>query len=515
MHDQTGSLVRFARTGLDRRTFLRLTGQAATVAAVSAGTTGPLFAAASQPLGKAASFPAHFAWGSSTAAMQVEGYPYADGGGRSIWSVLDSEPSKVKDGSNNLVADDTYHRWAQDIPLMRRMGLDSYRMSIAWPRVMPNGKGTPNPKALAYYDRLIDDLLHAGIAPWVTTYHFDYPEALQQQGGWLNPDSPRWLADYAHLLSTRYSDRVQHWFTINEPNIFWSFSGEAGFMPPFKKLSQEELALGAHHILLGHGMSVQAIRAGAKKPVEVGIPFAGQFSLPATASSADVAAARTHSFTFEPVSIGALAPPLLFLGNAWWLDAIYLGKYPGKGLAMMPFMEKLATSEAMGAIHQPLDFCAINLYFGSHVRAGAEGAPEVVPEPENAPRTHYGWTITPELLYYAPKFLYERYNRPIVISENGMSHADKPGADGKIHDPERSAFIRDYLRNYLRASQDGVKLRGYFHWSLMDNWEFTSGFTEQFGLIYVDRQTQQRIVKDSAATYAEIVRSRGASLAGS
>jgi beta-glucosidase len=505
-------------TYLNRRDFLAASAKAAILAAALGPGAGRLLALTpettmAQP---GTLFPESFAWGAATAAMQVEGYPYADGGGRSVWSVIDHDPAKVKDGSNNLVADDTYHLGLNDIPLMGQIGLNSYRLSIGWPRVLPagiaTGKSGVNQKALDYYDRLLDGILHAGITPWVTVYHFDYPEALQQKGGWLHPDSPRWLADYAHLLAAHYSDRVSHWLTINEPNIFWSLSSEAGQMPPFTKLPREELVLGAHHILLGHGLSVQAIRAAASNPVEVGMPFAGQFSLPATNSNADVEAARTRSFTVQETRLAPTMPPALLLGNAWWLDAIYLGKYPEDGLKLFPTAEKLATAEAMATIHQPLDYCAVNLYFGPHVRAAAGGLAEEVVEPADAPRSHYGWLITPELLYWGPKWLHERYGKPIVITENGMALADKPGADGKVHDPRRVAFIRDYLRSYLRASSEGVPLRGYFHWSLIDNWEFTSGFTEQFGLIYVDRTTLKRIVKDSASTYAEVIRSRGAVL---
>jgi beta-glucosidase len=491
-----------AESSLNRRTFLATSGKA--VALAAAASSAPL-----RGLAPAPAFPANFAWGAATSAMQVEGYPYADGGGQSVWHVLDHDTSKVKDGSNMLIADATYRIGLQDIPLMRQVGIDSYRLSISWPRVLPQGRGTPNVKALDYYDRLLDGLLHAGITPWVTVYHFDYPQALEQAGGWLHPDSPRWLAEYAHLLSARYSDRIRHWLTINEPNIFWTFSSEAGVMPPFRKLDRAQLALGAHHILLGHGLSVQAIRAAAKKPVEVGLPFAGQMSLPATGSPADIGAARTRSFAVEAQTILPQMPPLACINNAWWLDPIYLGRYPEEGFKLFPTAEKLATPQAMATIHQPLDYCAVNLYFAPHVRAGKNGNAEVVADAPDAPRTHYGWAITPELLYWGPKFLHERYGRPIVITENGMSRVDKPGPDGHVHDPERAQFIRNYLRNYLRASREGVPLRGYFHWSLLDNWEFTQGFTEQFGLIYVDHQTQKRTVKDSAATYREIIRSNG------
>ena len=487
-----------------RRTFLARTAQAAALATSRRNL---------QALAPPAMFPAEFAWGASTSAMQVEGYPYADGGGRSIWSVLDNDPAKVKDGSNNLVTDDTYHHWADDIPIMREMGLNSYRLSLAWPRILPEGRGTPNAKAFDYYDRLLDGLLKAGITPWVTIYHFDYPSAFEQQGGWLHPDSSQWLGDYAHLVAARYGDRVRHWMTINEPNIYWGLMVESGRPPVTRHLGKEELALGAHHLLEGHGRAVQAIRAASGRQSQIGLPFAGMFKLPVSESAADVAAAREQSFALVPAQIGS--DSVLFASNGWWLDPIYKGRYNPACFEYASSLAKLATPASMALIHQPLDFCATNLYFAPHVRAGISGKPEAVADPPEMPRSHAGWTINPDLLYWAPRFLHERYGLPIVVTENGISLADTPDAAGRVRDPRRSAFLRDYLQNYLRASREGVPLGGYFHWSLLDNWEFTQGFTEQFGLVYVDRTTQKRFVKDSAQTYAGIIRSRGAVLASS
>lgn len=495
----------------DRRRFLGNSARAAAVAALPWPVAG---LAQGVGLARAAgkSFPKDFHWGSSTAAMQVEGSPYADGGGRSIWAAFEAAPGNIKDGSTNWVADDEYHRYAEDIGHMRELGLNAYRFSIGWPRVMPLGKGQVNEAGLAYYDKVIDDLLEAKITPFATVYHFDYPLALQELGGWLNPDSSKWLADYAHLVATRFGDRVANWFTINEPNILWGFGAEAGVMPPALKLDSAQLALGCHNLLLGHGRSVQALRAGAKKPVKIALPFAGMLSLPASGSKADVEAARTASFGVEKRTIIPLQPAMTMMNNSWWLDPIYLGHYPAEGYKLFPSAEKLATPADMKIIHQPVNYCAVNLYFAPTVRAGADGKPELVPELPTAPRSHYGWPITPELLYWAPKFLAERYEKPILVTENGVSLADAPSADGKVHDPARTKFLNDYLGAYKRAHDEGVPLAGYFHWSLIDNWEFSQGYGERFGLIYVDRKTQQRIVKDSAYRYKEIVASRGAAL---
>jgi beta-glucosidase len=460
---------------------------------------------------RSSTFPTGFFWGASTAAAQVEGSPNADGGGLSIWDVFLRTPHATKDGSTNVIADDEYHRWPEDVKLMQRLGFNAYRFSISWPRVIPEGTGAVNSKGLDYYDRLIDALLAANITPFVTTFHFDYPEALQQKGGWLNPDSPQWLADYAHLLSSRFSDRVSHWLTINEPNIYWGFGSEIGMNPPNQKLPDADLVRGSHNILLGHGKSVQAIRAAAKRPVEVSLPFAGIVSNPATRDAKDVEVARKASFAVKKIPFIPGFPPLAMLSAGWWLDPVYFGKYPQDGLKLFPDAVKLAKPEDMKTINQPLDFCAINLYFAPKLKAGPDGMPVMVPEAPDVPRSHSGWTMTPELLYWAPKFLYERYRQPIVITENGWSGDDKP-ADGKVHDPQRVRFLNEYLKSYLRASQDGVPLRGYLHWSLLDNFEWGAGLEQRFGLIYVDFKTQKRIVKDSAMRYKQIVASNGAAL---
>jgi beta-glucosidase len=214
----------------------------------------------------------------------------------------------------------------------------------------------------------------------------------------------------------------------------------------------------------------------------------------------------------EKRTIIPLQPAMTLMNNSWWLDPIYLGHYPAEGYKLFPSAEKLATPADMKIIHQPVDYCAVNLYFAPTVKAGADGKPDLVPESPTAPHSHYGWAITPDLLYWAPKFLAERYKKPILITENGVSLADAPGPDGKVHDPQRTSFLNSYLGAYKRAHDEGVPLAGYFHWSLIDNWEFSQGFGERFGLIYVDQKTQQRIVKDSAYRYQEIVQSNGAVL---
>ena len=282
-----------------RRTFLRHSAEAAALA-----STPWSKALVAQNTAATNTFPANFFWGASTSAMQVEGSPYADGGGRSIWAAFEAQPGTIKDHSTNWVADDEYNRYAEDVAHMRDLSFTAYRFSFGWPRIMPQGKGQPNPNALAYYDRLIDDLLAAQITPIPTIYHFDLPEALQQQGGWVHPDSSKWLAEYAQILGTHFSDRVTNWLTINEPNILWGLGSEAGRLAPALKLNETDLVRGCHNLLLAHGRSVQALRAASKKPLKIALPFAGMFSLPASSSPQDIAAARAASCISDSPPLG-------------------------------------------------------------------------------------------------------------------------------------------------------------------------------------------------------------------
>jgi beta-glucosidase len=320
------------------------------------------------PESKTRGCPPGFFWGASTAAAQIEGSPNADGGGDNVWDVYLRTPNATKDGSTNLLADDDYHRWPEDLKLMQQLGFNAYRFSASWARILPEGKGPVNSTGLDYYDRLVDALLKAKITPFLTVYHFDYPEALQQHGGWLHPDSPQWLADYTHILSARLSDRVSHWLTINEPNILWRFGFEI-VMPPKQKLEDADLVRGAHDILLGHGTSVQAIRAVAKQKVEVSLAFAGIMSTPATEQADDVSAAKAATFSVKRAPILPDYGPMAMLSASWWLDPIYLGKYPEDGLRMFPAAEKLNRSEDLRTINQVLDFWGVE----SLLRAQSQG----------------------------------------------------------------------------------------------------------------------------------------------
>jgi beta-glucosidase len=458
--------------------------------------------AASQP-----SFPENFIWGAATASYQIEGAWDLEGKGPSVWDTFTRQPGTVWNRHNGDVACDHYHRFAEDVALMKKIGLQAYRFSFSWSRVLPEGTGTPNEKGLAFYDRLIDELLAAGIQPWATLFHWDYPEALFQRDGWLNPESPKWFADYAALLTERFSDRVTHWMTLNEPQVFIGHGHCHGIHAPGLKLETPQLLRAAHHVLLAHGMAVQAIRAGAKSPPQVGWAPVGVPHFPDDESSAaDIEAARASTMRGTHDNLW---------NNTWWADPALLGHYPEDGLAHFGAAMPKFTDEEMRTIHQPLDFYGMNIYQGTRIRAGANGEPVEIPVGVGYPHTHFLWDVTPEALYWGPRFLYERYKTPVIITENGLSNLDWVAEDGKVHDPQRIDFMSRYLKEYRRAIADGVDCRGYFAWSFMDNFEWAEGYKHRFGLIHVDFETLARTPKDSATWYGELIRTNGRSLSAS
>ncbi len=449
------------------------------------------------------SFPKGFLWGAAAASYQVEGAAYEDGKGLSVWDMLCRVPGAIWNGHTGDVADDHYHRYAEDVHLMREIGLRAYRFSISWPRVIPAGTGLPNEKGLDFYDRLVDALLAAGIEPWVTLFHWDYPYDLFCRGGWLNPYSSDWFAEYVEVVVKRLSDRVRHWMTLNEPQVFIGLGHQTGIHAPGLKLDWPEVMRAWHNVLLAHGKAVQAIRAHSKTPAVVGAAPTGFIAHPATESAADIEAARLATFTVREKSVW---------NHHLFYDPIYRREYPPEAAAVFGRAMPQIRPGDMEIIGQPIDFTAFNYYQGVAVRAGADGRPEVVPHAAGAPLTLFHWHVTPQGLYWGPKFLYERYGKPIYITENGCSGMDWVALDGKVHDPARIDFTRRYLRELGRAIADGVDVRGYFHWSIMDNFEWAEGYKHRFGLIYVDFATQQRILKDSAYWYRDVIASNGANL---
>ena len=449
-------------------------------------------------------FPSGFVWGAASSAYQIEGGVEADGRGPSVWDTFCKQPGAIHLGQNGETACDHYHKYREDVAMMKSLGLPAYRLSISWPRVLPDGTGRPNEAGLAFYDRLIDTLLEAGIEPWITLFHWDMPEALFKRGGWLNRESADWFAEYATLMSKRLSDRVSHWMTLNEPQVYIGLGHADGKHAPGLKLSFKECLLVAHHTLLAHGRAVRALRAGSKKKLSIGWAPVGHVVGAATDSPADIEAARTQMFAIEAKHVW---------NNTWFGDPVCLGHYPADGLKLFGDDVPIPQEGDMKTICQPLDFYGVNVYSGSTVRAGPDGKPVAVPPPPGAPITTFRWLIYPESLYWGPKFLHERYRLPIVVTENGMSNVDFVDLDGRVQDPQRIDFTRRYLLQVQRAIKDGVKIDGYFHWSIMDNFEWAEGYKERFGMVHVDYVTQKRTPKESALWYKKIIASNGGSLA--
>ena len=449
-------------------------------------------------------FPDDFYWGAAAASYQIEGAHNADGKGPSVWDVFCTKPGAVKGGETGEVACDHYHRYQEDVDLMKQIGLKAYRLSVSWPRVIPEGTGRVNPAGMDFYDRLVDSLLEASVTPFITLFHWDYPQTLFSRGGWLNPASPNWFAEYAELVVGRLGDRVQNWLTLNEPTFFIWLGHWTGVNAPGLKLSQGEVLQVLHNTLLAHGKGVQAIRASSPVDCRVGLAATGFVGLPSGETEDEIELARSGMFSV-PLDDQRQQ-------NSLVMDPIFLGKYPDAAeVSFGKDMPHIRPGD-METIHQPLDFLGYNIYEGWNLNPTQDGQFAIVPQPVGAPRTAAYWQMSPELCYWGPRFLYERYGMPILVTENGISGADWIMLDGKIHDPERIDFMRRNLLNLRKAMQEGVPVMGYFYWSILDNFEWQLGFKERFGLIFVDYQSQKRTPKDSAWWYKRVIESGGAAL---
>ncbi|HPB30164.1 MAG TPA: GH1 family beta-glucosidase [Candidatus Sumerlaeota bacterium] len=446
-------------------------------------------------------FPETFAWGAAAASYQIEGAAFEDGKGLSVWDVVCRRPGKIWSGNTGDVGCDHYHNYEEDVRLMKEIGLRAYRLSISWPRVIPGGVGAVNPKGLAFYDRLVDKLLENHISPWITLFHWDYPQALYLKGGWLNRDSADWFADYAAVIVDALSDRVSRWMPQNEPQCFIGMGHHTGEIAPCLTLSDAEALVAAHHSLLAHGKAVQMIRAQARIRPFIGCAPVGNVCIPETKDPGGIEAARKEMFSCNKRG---------FWSNTWFADPLFLGKYPEDGLDVFGSDMPFVPDGDMEIIRQPLDFFGVNIYGGRVVRATDDGGIVEVPPQDGPPLTATLWNVVPEALYWGPRFFYERYGLPIVITENGMAGCDWIHVDGCVHDPQRIDFMSRYLDQYRRAITDGVKAEGYFVWSIMDNFEWMQGFKCRFGIIHVDYATKKRVLKDSALWYRAVIASNGA-----
>ncbi|HEX7849882.1 MAG TPA: GH1 family beta-glucosidase [Sphingomonas sp.] len=470
---------------VNRREIAKGLGAAATV--LGAQTLAGASAAAA-PINL--SFPKDFRWGCATAAYQIEGAVNEDGRGPTNWDVFCRTPGKVANGDTGDVACDSYHLYGKDIQLLKDMGVSTYRMSIAWSRIFPNGRGTPNQKGVDYYNKVIDALLAAGIDPYVTMFHWDYPVALP--GGWQNRDTALAFADYAGFMAGKLSDRVHNFMTVNELRCFTDLSHLQGIHAPGLTLPPAQVNQVRHHGVLAHGLGVQAIRAHARSGTKVGIADNTTIFVPVIETPEHIAAARKATREM----------------NAMFLTAIMEGRYVDEYLQQEGANAPKVQAGDMAAIGSPLDFVALNIYAPEWVRAddGPKGY-ATIPHIASSPRMASPWLVVgPEVAYWGVRHVSELWKpKRLYISENGAS-ADDPVNNGRIDDVDRVMYLRNYVGQFRRAVAEGYPLKGYFLWSLMDNFEWADGYTKRFGVHYVDFKTQQRIPKLSAAWYKEVIR---------
>jgi beta-glucosidase len=437
-------------------------------------------------------FPKGFLWGAATAAYQIEGAWDEDGRGESIWDHFSHTPGKVQDNDNGNVACDHYHRWRDDIALMRELGLQAYRFSIAWPRILPEGTGVVNQAGLDFYDRLVDGLLEAGITPFATLYHWDLPQALQDENGWANRAVVGAFANYADIVSRRLGDRVKHWITHNEP---WCTSFLGNYMGVHAPGLQHGPTLAvAHHVLLSHGMAVPALRANSSG-ADVGITLNFSPAYPASDSAEDQAAAQRYDGFF----------------NRWFLDPLYGRGYPEDMLALYGSMMPQVPADDLAKIAAPTDFLGVNYYNRSVISDDPSAPPlRIGQEHPEGEYTAMDWEVYPEALRALLVRLTRDYGpAKLYITENGSAYDDTIAPDGTIHDEARTRYLTSHLAAAHAAIGEGAPLAGYFAWSLMDNFEWAYGYSKRFGIVYVDYATQQRTPKDSARFYSTVIEQNG------
>ncbi len=441
---------------------------------------------------RARPFPADFAWGFATAAPQIEGAAYTDGKGESVWDRFARIPGKVANGDTLDVACDHYHRYAEDLALMAALGARHYRLSIAWPRIFPRGHGALNPMGIAFYNRLIDKALEVGLTPWVTMYHWDTPQGLEDDfGGWRSRDTVRAFGVYADTIVKAFGDRVKHWITLNEIVCFTRMSYGTGQRGPGLQLSEQIVSQTYHHAMLAHGEGVRAVRQHGGLGARVGLTDCSEIFIPLSETSADIDAAR-HLFVHE---------------NGRILEPMLRGRYAPAHLDMLGADAPVVADGDLVLISQPTDFLGLNVYRGRFVRAGADGSPQILPFPPNYPAADASWLLhTPQAMYWGPRLAAEVYGvQSVVITENGAGYNDAPPAGGEVLDLHRRDFLRSYLRELQRGIDDGVPVHGYFLWSFMDNFEWGDGYERRFGVVYTDYQTQQRTPKASARWYSQVI----------
>jgi beta-glucosidase len=444
--------------------------------------------------GLPSSFPSDFLWGTATSAYQIEGAVNEDGRGPSIWDRFAHINGKIADHSTADVANDHFHRYKEDVQLIKALGAKAYRFSIAWPRVFPEGTGSANPKGLDFYNRLLDELLANGIEPFATLYHWDLPQALQDRfGGWMSRDTSKAFADYAAYVAERLSDRVKNIFTINECHRLVYSGYGAGMDAPGLSLSPQELNQVMYNVALGHGLAVQGVRAHGRAGTKVGPAENLVVCIPAIETPANIRASEIATREL----------------NAGYLTVIMEGKYTDGFLAYAGNNAPKYTAEDLKIISSPIDFVGLNIYLPHHYVVAADNGSgfSLLPFPATFPHMESDWLkIGPEAMYWAPRQVAKLWDvKSIYITENGASASDQPVADGNVYDLDRIMYLRNYLTQLQRATAEGVPVLGYFLWSLMDNFEWGDGYEKRFGLYRVDFNTQRRTPKLSASFYREII----------
>lgn len=456
-------------------------------------------------------FDKNFLWGTASSSYQIEGAFTEDGKGLSIWDTFSNKPGNIAHDENGNKACDHYHRYREDIALMKNLGIQAYRFSISWSRIFPDGivKDSDgniryNKAGLDFYDKIVNLCLENNIKPFITIYHWDLPQALEDKGGWLNRETAFVFADYAEFICKHFSDRVTNIATINEPQIISGLGYMLGLHAPGKKLDTVSVLSVIHHLALAHGLAVTKMRAVAKQPVKTGFSSTGGLCYPSKECDEDIDAARAECFNIVKGN--------MTFNHTIFCDMTCLGRYPdiaGTELHLEPGLEKIGHYEELPfvkkgdieLIHQPIDYLGINVYNGHEINAAG-----YINKKPGSPRTALGWPVTPGVMNYGIRYLYERYNLPIYIFEDGLACNDIISLDGKVHDSNRIDFLTRYLTDLEKAYKAGVPILGYFHWSFTDNFEWHSGYDPRFGLVFVDYETQQRIPKDSAYWYSDLIK---------
>ncbi len=440
-------------------------------------------------------FPADFLWGAATASYQIEGGWNEEGRSPSIWDTFSRIPGNVFKGHTGDVAADHFHRWKEDVGLMKELGLPAYRFSFAWPRIIPGGTGSVNQKGLDFYDRLVDELLKAGIKPFPTLYHWDLPQVLEDKGGWPNRLTAQYFADYASVLVEHFSDRISNWITINEPWVVSMLGYHEGVFAPGIK-DQQAAAAATHHLLLGHGLAIQAMRAVAKQPLQLGITLNLSNIEAESNSPEDQDAARQRDAHL----------------NRIFLDPLFFGRYPEEVTGKQGFIFPSGYEKDFSIISTPTDFLGINNYFREVIHYSGNNPPfnyESI-QPRGSSYSEM-WEMHAEGLYDLLIRLKHDYPvNAIYITENGTSVTDGIDADNRVRDSRRIQYLQDYIAATHQAIQNGVPVKGYFVWSLMDNYEWNKGYSRRFGIIYIDYENNQdRIFKDSARWYSRTIHDNG------